>query len=88
MSRACHYQGTTAANPIADIGDSLADHLRSEVDSLRKQYFELSEKVSNHAYMPSSDQIIDMRRLGQLAELIGRLEDARAAANHCRCWLD
>lgn len=87
MGYPCHYDNTAVANRIADLGDTTADNLRNDVDALRKAYFDLADKVASHAYCPAAGQLIDMRRLGQLAELIAKLDAARSAANACRCWL-
>ena len=88
MFNAVQYDNVHIANDIADDAALVKDQIRENIDALRRVYFKAHEQLGKASYRSPREQTIDMRRLGQLADLIGKLEDAHSAAARCKCWID
>lgn len=88
MHNAVEYNGNEIANTVANETRALAREIDAKTKLLKAQYFELTDKLMNTTYVEAKEQTVAMRRLGQLAECIGKLEQTKTKLVRAGCWLD
>lgn len=82
-----NYEGNKVANAVASLTRSTAENLVPQIKDLESAYWMLSAQLKETAYSDPNDQLTAMRRLGQLAEAIAALKEAKTVCVHAGCWL-
>lgn len=82
------YENNEPANAIIDAVGPAREALQQHRESLREIYWEHHAAVAKHGFKRSSYQTDALRKLGQVAEALGKVEAAHAALARVQCWND
>lgn len=82
------YQNNPVANAMMQDTAKHRVTLSKMRDDLRASYWQHHAAVAEAEFPIGMEQTIALRKLGQLAEALGKVEAAYAAVTHVGCWLD
>jgi hypothetical protein len=82
------YENNPVANNLMQDVAAYRPVLLKVRDDLRAAYWKHHAAIAEASFSVNGDQTVALRKLGQLAEALGRAEAAYTAVAHVGCWLD